>query len=58
MEQDNQGRKQRAVNGGIVVMKEIRSESKFTFFEATSIIVGHGVGSGIFSQIPTSFIPI
>ena len=30
-------------------MKEIRSESKFTFFEATSIIVGHGVGSGILS---------
>ncbi|WP_102286756.1 aromatic amino acid transport family protein [Eisenbergiella massiliensis] len=49
MEQDNQGRKQRAVNGGIVVMKEIRSESKLTFFEATSIIVGHGVGSGILS---------
>ena len=30
-------------------MKEIRSESKLTFFEATSIIVGHGVGSGILS---------
>lgn len=26
---------------------KIRSESKLTFFEATSIIVGHGVGSGI-----------
>ena len=25
----------------------IESESKLTFFEATSIIVGHGVGSGI-----------
>jgi len=44
MEQDKQ-----TVNGGIVVMKEIRSESKLTFFEATSIIVGHGVGSGILS---------
>lgn len=30
-------------------MKEIRSESKLTFFEVTSIIVGHGVGSGILS---------
>lgn len=30
-------------------MKEIESESKLTFFEATSIIVGHGVGSGILS---------
>lgn len=30
-------------------MKEIKSESKLTFFEATSIIVGHGVGSGILS---------
>lgn len=30
-------------------MKEIRSESKLTFFEATSIIVGHGVGSDILS---------
>ena len=30
-------------------MKEIRSESKLTFCEATSIIVGHGVGSGILS---------
>jgi len=29
--------------------KEIVSESKFTFLEATSIIVGHGVGSGILS---------
>ena len=34
---------------GMVQMKEIRSESKLTFFEATSIIVGHGVGSGILS---------
>lgn len=30
-------------------MKEIKSESKLTFIEATSIIVGHGVGSGILS---------
>lgn len=30
-------------------MKQISSESKLTFFEATSIIVGHGVGSGILS---------
>lgn len=30
-------------------MKEIKSESKLTFWEATSIIVGHGVGSGILS---------
>ncbi len=30
-------------------MKEIRSEAKLTFMEATSIIVGHGVGSGILS---------
>lgn len=30
-------------------MKKITSESKLTFFEATSIIVGHGVGSGILS---------
>ena len=28
-------------------MKEIKGESKLTFFEATSIIVGHGVGAGI-----------
>lgn len=28
-------------------MKEIKSEANLTFFEATSIIVGHGVGSGI-----------
>ena len=28
-------------------MKEIKGEAKFTFLEATSIIVGHGVGSGI-----------
>ena len=30
-------------------MKNIKGESKLTFFEATSIIVGHGVGSGILS---------
>ena len=30
-------------------MKQIHGESKLTFFEATSIIVGHGVGSGILS---------
>lgn len=30
-------------------MKHITGESKLTFFEATSIIVGHGVGSGILS---------
>ncbi len=30
-------------------MKQIQGESKLTFFEATSIIVGHGVGSGILS---------
>ena len=30
-------------------MKNITGESKLTFFEATSIIVGHGVGSGILS---------
>ena len=28
-------------------MKTIESESKLTFLEATSIIVGHGVGSGV-----------
>ncbi len=28
-------------------MKEIKSESELTFLEATSIIVGHGVGSGV-----------
>lgn len=28
-------------------MKEIKTEANLTFFEATSIIVGHGVGSGI-----------
>jgi len=28
-------------------MKEIQSEARLTFWEATSIIVGHGVGSGI-----------
>ena len=28
-------------------MNEIKGESRLTFFEATSIIVGHGVGSGI-----------
>lgn len=30
-------------------MSNIKSESKFTFFEATGIIVGHGVGAGILS---------
>lgn len=30
-------------------MKEIRSEAQLTFLEATSIIVGHGVGAGILS---------
>lgn len=30
-------------------MKEIKGEAKLTFGEATSIIVGHGVGSGILS---------
>ena len=29
--------------------KKIEGEAKLTFFEATSIIVGHGVGSGILS---------
>ena len=29
--------------------KEIHGEAELTFFEATSIIVGHGVGSGILS---------
>ena len=29
--------------------KEIKGEAELTFFEATSIIVGHGVGSGILS---------
>ena len=28
-------------------MKEIKGEAKFTFMEATSVIVGNGVGSGI-----------
>ncbi len=28
-------------------MKEIKSESELTFLEATSIIIGHGVGSGV-----------
>lgn len=32
-----------------VFMDKIQGESKLTFFEATSIIVGHGVGSGILS---------
>ena len=31
------------------IMKNIQGESRLTFFEATSIIVGHGVGSGILS---------
>lgn len=30
-------------------MKEIKGEARLTFFEATSIIVGHGVGAGILS---------
>lgn len=30
-------------------MKKINTEAQLTFFEATSIIVGHGVGSGILS---------
>ena len=30
-------------------MENIKSESKLTFWEATSIIIGHGVGSGILS---------
>lgn len=30
-------------------MKDIKGEAELTFFEATSIIVGHGVGSGILS---------
>lgn len=30
-------------------MKEIQGEAKLTFWEAASIIVGHGVGSGILS---------
>lgn len=30
-------------------MKKITGESKLSFFEATSIIIGHGVGSGILS---------
>lgn len=30
-------------------MKEIKGEAKLSFMEATSIIVGHGVGSGILS---------
>ena len=30
-------------------MKNIQSEAKLTFGEATSIIIGHGVGSGILS---------
>ena len=32
-----------------VCMKKIHGESKLSFFEAASIIVGHGVGSGILS---------
>ncbi len=31
------------------MIKEIHGEAELTFFEATSIIVGHGVGSGILS---------
>jgi amino acid permease len=30
-------------------MKEMKSEARLTFWESTSIIVGHGVGSGILS---------
>lgn len=30
-------------------MKQIKGEAKLTFWEATSIIIGHGVGSGILS---------
>ncbi|MCR5153266.1 MAG: hypothetical protein K6B75_00310, partial [Lachnospiraceae bacterium] len=30
-------------------MKEVKTEAKLTFMEATSIIVGHGVGAGILS---------
>ena len=30
-------------------MAAIKGESKLTFLEATSIIIGHGVGSGILS---------
>lgn len=30
-------------------MSEVKGEAKLTFFEAASIIVGHGVGSGILS---------
>lgn len=30
-------------------MSRIKSESRFTFMEATSVIVGHGVGAGILS---------
>lgn len=30
-------------------MKEIKGEARLTFWEATSIIIGHGVGSGILS---------
>src|SRR5574344_1569766 len=32
-----------------IIMQEIKSESRLSFSEATSIIVGHGVGSGILS---------
>lgn len=32
-----------------IMTKEIKTEARLTFFEATSIIVGHGVGSGILS---------
>ena len=30
-------------------MSKIKGESRLSFFEATSIIVGHGVGAGILS---------
>ena len=31
------------------MMNKIKSESSLSFLEATSIIVGHGVGAGILS---------
>ena len=31
------------------MMNKIKSESSLSFIEATSIIVGHGVGAGILS---------
>lgn len=35
------------MNTNITSTPAIKSESRFTFFEATSVIVGHGVGAGI-----------